>query len=294
MTRIEIDGLENYGLVRDTYFRAKELLGDPGRNHDELVELYPMLSSGNSTSIDLLMREIGEEEYVGVLRGAKYGRYNNVKLVDTGEFFVIEPLVIEGRFYRISWSKDSRNFETYHGWKENVRLAKDSFFLHADLEHYFETLKVLYAARNETISETGVYIDIKKMFQQDFSPRTVIALNNALTLSNNSSNYYHAFASSGRLVETEPFLLGVHPICEDFVWEFIHSRDHDVRKQIFEWLIGHDLTIRMDNELYASEDRSRLVCLGDTSKDTEKADISLKEIDYVGKSRKILLTQVDV
>ena len=164
---------------------------------------------------------------------------------------------------------------------------------HARLVDYFASLQLLYSVRDEIILEENSYQKIIEMFRLDFSPKTQMVLDNCLEISNLVPDHYNASKNSGRLTATlEPFFWGVHPISLDLSGELLYSKDCELRKQIFEWFIGHDLTIRVGG-VEDSKYLSRVVCLGDTEGGDVKADLSLKNFDYLNRSRKIIITQID-
>lgn len=296
MSRIKIGGLENYGLVRDTYFQAKSLSEDSVFNHDQLNDLYLVLvSRDNLLSVELLRDEVGKKEFLDVLRKAKYGKYENIRISSTTDSFGIEPIEIDSRLFRIYWSKQAEEC-SMNPDVEQPRLKTGSDLIVPSLKEYFASIKLLYSYKDSDVAETPIYQEAKKIFEKDFSSDELLLLNSALDSAGISEILFDKFKKYEGVEYFQKVLAGICSIDAALLsFNLFGSRSIVERVQIFDWLVKGDVTIRMDmvvEDLFGISDQ--LLCLGDGSNNDVKAKLSLYYIDLEYLARGIIVEPIDV
>ena len=152
MSRIKIDGLEEYGCVREAFDRVDIILDEALQDsveYFELNELFDLLSS-DAAGLELLKEEVGIEKYFSVVSGLA-GICSNQEIGKLQDRYVFSEIVLGSKRCNLSWLPHllgRGEKHTFDGWVQNAP-AYDSFL--PDLRMYFQTFKRLYNNRNHKV-----------------------------------------------------------------------------------------------------------------------------------------------
>ena len=179
MVGITIDGLEEYGRVREAFNIGENYLGKSVSDLVSAREVYDALNS-SEFAIDLLIGEVGEERVHEVKTDLDILFRDDFFMRETDHMYDLFNVKIKNRNYKISWLNRFMGYNQSHTqqkWNDVARL--DGCIL-PDLRAYFISFVHLYRNRNSLDKMVKQLVgEMKKFFLRQFRVDQIITSSEA-------------------------------------------------------------------------------------------------------------------